>query len=144
MSDSLRLHGRKNVTSAYITKRTIWITVRNEGVNQCTAILSRVRYSQIIICKGLLRHYWIKKDAKLIFNDALVLKKKKDTKKSLKQIFLYECTGNALKGYTLIILETWPGKGIHRQKVVQGDIVMLYSLCYVLIFYKNIYSCIFV
>lgn len=45
-----------------------------------------------------------------MYNDGLVLKKKKDTKKSLKQVFLYECTGNALKGYTLIILETWLGK----------------------------------
>ena len=45
-------------------------------------------------------------------------------KKSFKQIFLYECTGNALKGSTLIILETWLGKGTQRQKVVQGDLVI--------------------
>ena len=45
-------------------------------------------------------------------------------KKSFKQIFLYECTGNALKGYMLIILETWLGKGTQRQKVVQRDLVI--------------------
>lgn len=89
-----------------------------------------------MICKGLLRHYWMKKDAKLMYNDALCVKKKKTPKKvlflfyffikkkSFKQIFLYECTGNALKGYMLIILETWLGKGTQRQKVVQRDLVI--------------------
>ena len=77
----------------------------------------------------------MKKDAKLMYNDALCVKKKKTPKKvlflfyllkkkSFKQIFLYECTGNALKGSPLIILETWLGKGTQRQKVVQGDLVI--------------------
>lgn len=36
-----------------------------------------------MICKGLLRHYWMKKDAKLMYNDALCVKKKKTPKKVL-------------------------------------------------------------
>ena len=44
----------------------------------------------------------MKKDAKPMYNDTLCVKKKKDTKKFLNRLFLYERTGNALKGYTLM------------------------------------------